>query len=118
MRVIRNLTSKDCPHPLDFQNSTRHFWERVERLTRTCDGIGKVYSGFLVDKGHENGLEEHYITTTGIIVVRNHKTHKAVTVMIAREAQLNRYYRETGGILPHSIAKKAKWNCRACHYNY
>ena len=92
MRIIRNITSNECAYPLDFSNRTRHFMERANRLTRTGMGVGKVLAGFLVDKGHENGLEEHYITTTGLIIIRNHMTHKAITILIARKAQIRRYY--------------------------
>lgn len=121
MRIIRTLTRNECAHALHFYNCTRHFIERVDRLTRTGMGVGKVVSGFLVDKNHENGLEEHYITTTGLIVVRNHNTHKAVTVMIARPAQIDRYYYNVRGtVIPvvTAIKKIAKYNCDVCHYNY
>ena len=116
--VIRTLTSCDCPYPLDFSNCTHHFIERLDRLTRTGSGVGKVFAGFLVDKGHENGAEEHYITTTGIIVVRNHRTHKAITIMIARPAQLERYFRACGTVLPRIVGRIAEYNTSVCHYNY
>ena len=118
MRIIRTLTVHDCPNPLDFSNCTHHFTERIDRLTRTGEGVGRVFAGFLVDKHHENGTEEHYITTTGIIVVRNHRTHKAITIMIARPEQLERYFKACGTVLPRIIRNKAAWNARVCHYNY
>lgn len=118
MRIIRNITSNECAHPLDFSNRTRHFMERANRLTRTGMGVGKVSAGFLVDKGHENGLEEHYITTTGLIIIRNHMTHKAITILIARKAQIRRYYDATGNDMPHDLAQIADNNCRIYHYNY
>lgn len=118
MHVIRNIKPSECANPLDFQNCTRHFGERISRLNRTGMGIGKVVSGFLVDKRHENGLEEHYITNTGIIIIRNHSTHKAVTVLIARPAQLSRYYDAMGTVVPRIVNQTAKYNCEVCHYNY
>lgn len=118
MRVIRNIKPNECVHPLDFQDCTLHFKERINRLGRTGMGIGKVIAGFLVDKGHENGLEEHYVTDTGLIVIRNHNTHKAITVLIARPAQLSRYYNAMGMAAPRIINQTARYNCEVCHYNY
>ena len=118
MRIIRNITSNECAHPLDFSNHTRHFMERANRLMRTGMGVGKVFAGFLVDKGHENGLEEHYITTTGLIIIRNHMTHKAITILIARKAQIKRYYNALGIVMPRFIGKVADNNCNIHHLNY
>jgi len=121
MRIIRTLTRNECTRALNFTNHTNHFSERINRLTRTGMGIGKVVSGFLVDKDHENGLEEHYITTTGLVVIRNHNTHKAITVLVARPAQIDRYYYNVSDtVMPVVAAIKniAKYNCEVCHYNY
>lgn len=121
MHIIRTLTRNECSNALNFSNRTRHFGERINRLHRTGMGIGKVVSGFLVDKNHENGLEEHYITTTGLVIIRNHNTHKAITVLVARPAQIDRYYydvRDTVVPIVTAIKKVAKYNCEVCHYNY
>ena len=118
MHIIRSIAPNECVNPLDFRNCTRHFSNRITRLLRTGMGVGKVVAGFLVDKGHKNGLEEHYITTTGLIIILNHNTHKAITILIGRKAQIKRYYDATGIDMPHVLAQIADNNCRIYHYNY
>lgn len=69
--------------------------ERTERenLIREI-GLGKVVATFRVDRGHKNGAEIHVITTTAIIIVRNERTNKMVTKLIARPKQIERYFEE------------------------
>lgn len=76
--------------------TSRHWTEdRQERenLIRTI-GLGTKIATFVVDKGHRNGPELHTITTTGIIIVRNARTKKMVTKLIARPNQIRRYFDE------------------------
>lgn len=51
----------------------------------------KVYKIAIVDKGHKNGEEVHVIYNNGVIKVYNASTHKYITILIAREAQIARY---------------------------
>ena len=51
----------------------------------------KVYKIAIVDKGHKNGKEVHVIYNNGVIKVYNANTHKYITILIAREAQIERY---------------------------
>lgn len=51
----------------------------------------KVYKIAIVDKGHKNGEEVHVIYNNGIVKVYNANTHKYITILIAREAQIERY---------------------------
>lgn len=51
----------------------------------------KVYKIVLVNKGHENGAEVHVIYNNGIVKVYNANTHKYITILIAREVQIERY---------------------------
>ena len=51
----------------------------------------KVYKIALVNKGHENGLEVHIIYNNGVVKVYNANTHKYITMLIAREVQIERY---------------------------
>lgn len=51
----------------------------------------KVYKIAIVDKGHENGKEVHVIYNNGIVKVYNANTHKYITILIAREKQIERY---------------------------
>lgn len=56
-------------------------------------GMGKEIATFTIDQNHVNGPELHTITDTGIIIVRNKRTKKVVTKLIARPAQIKRYFR-------------------------
>ena len=51
----------------------------------------KVCCIALVDKGHKNGAEAHIIYNNGVVKVYNANTHKYITMLIAREAQIERY---------------------------
>lgn len=55
-------------------------------------GIGKPVDRFIVDKGHANGREIHVITSTALILIYNEHTHRFITALIARPAQIERYY--------------------------
>lgn len=74
---------------------TKHYTvDRVnrERIIKEI-GEGTIVATFTVDKGHPNGPELHSITTNGIIIIRNKRTHKLITKLIARPAQIKRYFK-------------------------
>ena len=54
-------------------------------------GLGTEIKTVRVDKGHPNGAELHTITSNGIVIIRNERTHKMVTKLIARPNQIKRY---------------------------
>ena len=55
-------------------------------------GLGKEVITKEVDRGHPNGAELHTVTTTGIIIIRNKRTNKMITKLIARPSQISRYF--------------------------
>ena len=75
---------------------SRHYTEdrkaREELINKI--GTGKAIATVRVDRGHRNGAELHTITTTGIIIIRNERTHKMITKLIARPGQVRRYFTE------------------------
>ena len=74
--------------------TSRHYNKdrvRREKLIKEI-GIGVEVETFRVDRGHKDGAELHTITTTGIIIIRNERTHKLVTKLIARPNQIKRYF--------------------------
>ncbi len=117
MVVIRQMKRYEAVNALDFDERTVHSFYRDNRLKRVKGGIGETVSGFLVDKNHVGGLEEHHLTNTGLIIVRNHRTNKFVTVLIARPGQVKRYYRSIGRIAPKWLVKIAYDNYSQ-HLNY
>ena len=75
--------------------NTSHVVKRSERaqiaqrlIIEECAKVCKIA---LVNKGHENGMEAHVIYNNGIVKVYNANTHKYITILIAREAQIERY---------------------------
>ena len=118
MLVLRQMKRYEAENALDFISNTRHGKRRVERLVRTGDGIGRTVSGFLIDKGHKNGLEEHFLTSSGLIVIRNHDSGKFVTALVARPGQVRRYYKALGRKAPSFLVEKAFRNASVNHLNY
>lgn len=55
-------------------------------------GIGKPVDRFYIDRGHKDGTEIHVITSTALILIYNQRTHRFITALIARPAQIERYY--------------------------
>ena len=74
---------------------------RREKLIQEI-GLGKAIATVEIDRGHKDGAELHTITTTGIIIIRNAKTKKLVTKLIARPNQIRRY-----GLKETEVIKKA-----------
>lgn len=76
--------------------NSRHYTK--DRQSReaiiTQIGEGTVIKEVVVDRGHRNGPEVHKITSTALILVYNQRSGKLVTKLIARPAQILRYYKE------------------------
>lgn len=89
--------------------------ERREAVIREI-GLGTVVKTVTVDRGHRNGPEDHEIRSTGIIVIYNHRTQKMVTKLIARPAQIRRYYREDE-IVPENLLTIAREHARKNLYS-
>lgn len=74
---------------------TSHAVNRSKRLQIAerliVEESAKVIKIAVVDKGHKNGNEIHVIFNNGIIKVYNARTHKFITVLIARVPQIERY---------------------------
>ena len=75
--------------------NTSHVVNRSKRLQIAQRLINeesaKVVRIAVVNKGHQNGNEVHIIYNNGIIKIYNANTHKYITMLIAREAQIERY---------------------------
>ncbi len=84
--------------------SKHYVSERIERekLIQKI-GIGVALDTIRVDRHHINGAELHTITSTGIIIIRNERTNKIVTKLIARPGQIKRYYDEVPKIMEKVI---------------
>ncbi len=72
----------------------------------------------LVDTGHRAGCEVHVLTSTGIVLVFNAHSCKLVTVLVARPAQVARYYEPFGEDVPDWLMTRAYENTCVRHLNY
>ena len=74
---------------------TSHAVNRSKRLQVAerliIEESAKVVKIAVVNQGHKNGNEIHVILNNGIIKVYNARTHKFITVLIARVPQIERY---------------------------
>ena len=74
---------------------TSHALSRSKRLQIAerliFEERARVLKIAVVNKGHANGNEIHVIYNNGIIKVYNARTHKFITVLIARVPQIERY---------------------------
>ena len=74
---------------------TSHAVNRSKRLQIAerliYEESAKVVKIAIVNKGHKNGNEIHVIFNNGIVKVYNARTHKFITVLIARVPQIERY---------------------------
>ncbi len=85
-------------------------WERDREARKEAIekiGVGHTIKSVEVDRHHKNGPEIHEISDTGIITIFNKTTRKMITQLIARPAQITRYFTE-GEIIPKNVLKLAR----------
>ena len=102
---------------------TNHYknqrYKREEFIDKYLNGDGKMVDGFIVDKGHQNGLEVHSVTEHGVIIIHNLASGALITKLIARPQQIKRYYESTGREPPsdyEDILELARWH-ESLNYN-
>ena len=75
--------------------NTSHALKRSKRLQVAerliIEESAKVAKIAVVNKGHENGSEIHVVYNNGVVKIYNERTHKFITVLIARVPQVERY---------------------------
>lgn len=92
------------PTKFKLLNTTTHSKERTRRFfVAQMLGPYKISKIFVVKKGHVNGPEAHVITTSGVIYIFNINSGRLVTCLIARAAQIERYYRAVGQKAPQNM---------------
>ena len=74
---------------------TSHAVNRSKRLQVAerliIEESAKVVKIAVINKGHKNGNEIHLVYNNGVVKVYNERTHKFITVLIARLPQVERY---------------------------
>lgn len=86
-------------HKKTLIHDTPSYHIKHDRLSRYKKAISKVSNEnatlcdtFEVDKGHTNGIELHNIYSNKVIKIYNKDTYKLITIFVARNAQIKRYY--------------------------
>lgn len=92
--------------------NTSHVMTRSKRLQVAerliIEESAKIIRIAIVNKGHENGEEIHVIFNNGIIKVYNARTHKFITVLIARVPQIERYKIKVTKTMKNKISSHIK----------
>ena len=92
--------------------NTQHINTRCERLQIANrliqDEHAKVIKIAIVDKGHDNGEEIHIIYNNGVVKIYNARTHKFITILIARIPQLERYNIQVTATMRKKVSKHIK----------
>lgn len=87
---------------------------RIELINNKI-GLGSIIRTVFWDRHHRDGPEIHQISSTGIITIYNALTGKLITQLIARPAQLERYYVNTNESCPQYLIELA---IKHEHMNY
>ena len=90
--------------------------KRERFINRYIGGDGNIIDSFIVDKGHKNGEEIHYITDNGIIVICNKESGKLITKKIARPNQIKKLYNGAGREPPNWLMYLAQYH-HSLNYN-
>ena len=85
-------------------------YRREKIIKKRMNGDGNIIDGFIIDKGHKDGIEVHSITDTGVIIIHNYNTGKLVTKLIARPQQIERYYKDAGKEAPKWLLELCQWH--------
>ena len=81
-------TFKACGQTSHVANRSKRL-QVAERLI--IEESAKVVKIAVVNKGHKNGEEVHVVYNNGVVKIYNERTHKFITVLIARVPQIERY---------------------------
>lgn len=105
----------EIPRPT---GKTEHWQARAQRVKAIATiNEGLPVDSFLVDRAHANGCELHTITDNGIIIITNYTTGKICTCLIARPAQISRYYEAVGETAPDYLLSIAMLNTQNKFYS-
>ena len=95
---------------------TKHYQNdgqvRTKVIKEMLGGYGKPILTNVVDRGHKNGLEKFILTDNAIIIVRNFRTDRHITNLIARKGQIISRFGEKFEQLPKDMKRHIMSLCR------
>lgn len=89
-------------------NNTFHHSNNTVRtnvIKTMLGGYGKPVLTNVVDRGHEKGLEKFVLTDNAIIIVRNFRTDRWITDLIARKGQIFSRFGDKFKTLPKEMQR-------------
>ena len=78
---------------------------RTNVIKNFLGGYGNPVLTNVIDRGHEKGLEKFVLTDNGIIIVRNFRTDKWITDLIARKGQIYSRFGDKFRTLPKDMQR-------------
>ena len=90
------------------QNITRHHSASTVRtnvIKSLLGGYGTPVLTAFIDRGHKDGPEKFVLTDNAIIVVRNLRTDRHITDLIARKGQIFSRFGDKFRTLPREMQK-------------
>jgi hypothetical protein len=99
-------------HDILSMTPTQHLLD--SRLFRVNKAIevnedAEIDKCFLVDRGHRNGKELHFVTSNGCIFIFNQNTMRFITAYMARPNQVARLYEASNLIPPISALRRCTY---------
>ena len=91
-------------------------YSREKFINKQFKGDGNIIDSFIVDRNHPKGAEIHYVTDNGLIIVRNQRTGKLVTKLIARPNQVKKLYNSVNREPPQWLTNLCFYH-QVLHYN-
>lgn len=90
------------------KNNTHHHSTNTVRtnvIKNMLGGYGNPVLTNIIDRGHENGLEKFILTDNAIIIVRNFRTDRWITDLIARKGQIFSRFGDKFKSLPREMQR-------------
>ena len=94
------------------QHHTNDGKVRTKVIKEMLGGYGNPVLTNVIDRGHKNGLEKFTLTDNAIIIVRNFRTDRHITDLIARKGQIYSRFGEKFETLPKDMKKHIMALCR------
>lgn len=84
---------------------------RTHIIKTVLGGYGNPVLTNVIDRGHEKGLEKFILTDNGIIIVRNFRTDRHITDLIARKGQIYSRFGDKFRALPKELRRHILYLC-------
>lgn len=109
--VIRQMKRFELENALDMENVSIHSKTRMYRVDAVNRHFGKCFAGFVVSD-EKHGLTDHFITSTGIVLIRGHENNMLITIKIPSATSVRDYWTQLHRKAPSCVVFEARKNRR------